>query len=95
MTLVVLPVEEDGIPNASSHRDSFCAWGGRERTGGCRLPAFPSPFTHFFAFLQAAPIGSELREAKGIGASFKIRPVRSPYLQLGFIRRAGRPYPIL
>lgn len=44
---------------------------------------------------QAAPIGSESREAKGDGASFKIRPVRSPYLQLAFIRRAGKPYPTL
>lgn len=61
---------------------------GVERVRGTPLCQFLSSLT------QAVPIGSESREAKGDGASFKIRAVRSPYLQLGFIRQAGKPYPI-
>lgn len=77
----------------------FKPWGlvlclGCKGEGG--LPALPSPFVHFFfSLIQAVLIGSESRESKGNGASFKIRPVRSPYLQLDFIRRAGKPYPTL
>lgn len=73
----------------SSHTDSFHGWGGKGEVDSQPSPA-PLPIC---SLTQAAPISSESREAKGDGSSFKIRPVRSPYLQLGFIRRAGKPYP--
>lgn len=77
---------------ASSHGDSFCGWGGKGEVDSQPSPAF-CPFLS--SLTQAALISSESKETKGDGASFKIRPVRSPYLQLGFIRRAGKPYPTL